>query len=118
MQAIEGCPGQLRLECALVGNEEIEPQTAEAGFVVVGIDEGARAACLHQLSCMPTGSPPRSKRPRCRPEMHRPEGRPPIVSWLCRFRKFPGRTDSFSRSGIFWRPAQRGRAPLLEQRPI
>src|ERR1700730_13938349 len=72
---MERCPGQVCLERALRGNEEIDPRLAQARLVVIGIDKGTCAAPRHSLPCMPAGSDPWSERPRCRPEMCRPEGR-------------------------------------------
>src|ERR1700730_8608280 len=74
LEVMQRCPGQAGVERTLKGDEEIDPQMAEARLVVIGIDKGARAASRHPSSCMPTGSDPRSETPRCRPEMCRPLG--------------------------------------------
>ena len=61
LQLMERRPGQAGVERTLRGNEKIDPQMAKARLVVFGVDKGARALPGIPLSCMPTGSDPRSE---------------------------------------------------------
>src|SRR5271170_1161678 len=75
LQVMERCPGQMRLELALIGNEKIDPHRAQARLVVIGIAPGSRCG-----GCAPTLRLPRRLPSDTGCDRNSPPGALPIAS--------------------------------------